>query len=147
MAYGIAAFRHQLRQLDRHGVNGGHAVVQEQHLSAARPFAQQCFADQGFVLALREVCLNLLTTFGRDGEGGDVAQARDGHVQRARDWRRRKRQQVHLGAQLLEVLLVGHAKALLFIHHDEAQALEADVFRQDAVGADQDVDFATRHLL
>ena len=63
----------------------------------------------------------------------------------------RQRQHVHLGAQLLEPLLVRHAEALLLVNHQQAQVLEGDVLLQQAVRADDDVDRASgevaQHLL
>ena len=38
-------------------------------------------------------------------------------------------------------------KPLLFIHNDQAQVLELDVFRENAVRADQDIDLALFNLL
>jgi hypothetical protein len=37
---------------------------------------------------------------------------------------------------------VAHAEALLFVDDEQAEVLELEVLRQDAVGADEDVDFA-----
>ncbi len=46
------------------------------------------------------------------------------------------------GAHLLEALFVADAEALLFVDDEEAEVLELEVFGEDAVGADEDVDFA-----
>ncbi len=55
---------------------------------------------------------------------------------------RAEREEVDLGAQLLEVLLVRDSEALLLVDDDEAEVLEADVRGEDAVRADEDVDLA-----
>ena len=47
-----------------------------------------------------------------------------------------------LRAQLLDALLVRDAEALLFVDDEQAQVLEVHVLRQQAVGADDDVDLA-----
>ena len=80
---------------------------------------------------------------GRRGfEIGDIADAEQAHVQRARNRRGRKRQHVDRGAQGFEPLLVFDAESLLLVDDHQPQVLERDVFLQDAVGADQDVDLA-----
>ena len=85
-----------------------------------------------------------------DGRGGDdreVLHPAQRHVQRARDRRRGHGQHVHLGAQLLQLLLVGDAEMLLLVDHDEAQILELHAFAEQRVGADDDVDLAVRQPL
>ena len=48
-------------------------------------------------------------------------------------------QDVHLAAQLLEALLVAHAKALLLVDDHQAQILKGHVRREEPVGADDDI--------
>ena len=81
---------------------------------------------------------------GRRRDDRDLAQPAHRHLQRARDRRRGQRQHVDLRAQLLEPLLVGDAEALLLVDDQQAEILEADVARQQAVRADDDVDLAVR---
>ena len=50
-----------------------------------------------------------------------LAHARQRELQGARDRRRRQRQHVHLGPQLLQPLLVGDAEMLLLVDDDEAR--------------------------
>ena len=52
----------------------------------------------------------------------------------------------HAPAELLDVLLVAHAEALLLVHHQKAQVLEAHVLRQQPVGADHQVAAAVGKL-
>ena len=66
----------------------------------------------------------------------------DGHLQRARDGRRREREHVDLRAELLDALLVRDAEALLLVDDEQAQVLEVDVLREEAVRPDDDVDLA-----
>ena len=44
--------------------------------------------------------------------------------------------------QLFDGLLVGHAEALFLVHHQQAQILEFHILCQQAMGADDHVDFA-----
>ena len=59
----------------------------------------------------------------------------EGEVERPRDRRRREGQDVDLRAELLEPLLGGDAEALLLVDDEEAEVAEADVLREQAVGA------------
>jgi hypothetical protein len=47
-----------------------------------------------------------------------------------------QREQVHVGAQRLQRLLLAHAEALLLVDDDQAEVLEAHVALQQAMGAD-----------
>ena len=44
----------------------------------------------------------------------------------------------------LQLHALMHAEAVLFIHHRQAQIAEGDIFGEQRMGADQDVDFACR---
>ena len=63
-------------------------------------------------------------------------------MQRARNGRGGHGEHVDLFAHLLQALLVAHAEALLFVDDEQAEVLELDVLGEQAVGADEDVDFA-----
>ena len=69
------------------------------------------------------------------------------HVQGARDGRGRHGEHVHLGAHLLDAFFVADAEALLFVDDEQTEIGELYVFRKQAVGADEDVDFADRDSL
>ena len=49
---------------------------------------------------------------------------------------------MHLGAQLLELLLMRDAEMLLLVDDDEADILELDGLAEERMGADDDVDGA-----
>jgi hypothetical protein len=51
---------------------------------------------------------------------------------------------MHVGAQLLQPLLVGDAEMLLLVDDQQAEILELDALGQQRVGADDDVDGAVR---
>jgi hypothetical protein len=69
------------------------------------------------------------------------------HAQRARDGRGREREHVHLGAQLLHLLLVAHAEAVLLVDDEQAQVVELGGFGQQLVRADHDVHRAIGNAL
>ena len=63
-------------------------------------------------------------------------------MQRARNRRRRHRERVDLEPQLAQKLLLAHAEALLLVDHDQPELFRDDIAREQAVGADQDLDLA-----
>ena len=54
---------------------------------------------------------------------------------------------MHLGAQLLELLLVGDAEMLLLVDDQQAEVLELDGLAEQRMGADDDVDGAVGEAL
>ena len=58
----------------------------------------------------------------------------------------RHREHVDLLPQLLDLLLVRDAEALLLVDDEQAEVAELDVLRQQAVRADDDVDLAGREI-
>ena len=116
----------RLRHARLHAVDGLHAVMHEEHLPAAFQLAQDSLAHQlGRIRPdVRDDRQALLR---RRVDGGDIAHAGEGHVQRARDRCGRQRQHVDFGAQLFEVFLVGHAEALLLVDDHQAEVLELHV--------------------
>ena len=85
--------------------------------------------------------------FGRRLDHAHVAQAQQRHVQRARNRRRAHGEHVDVVLELLQPLLVAHAEALLFVDDQQAEIAELDVFREQAMRADGNVDFAGRQIL
>jgi len=71
-----------------------------------------------------------------------LADAAQGHVQRARYGRSRHGEHIDLPAQLLEPLLVRHAKALLLVDDQQAQILESHISRKQTVCTDDNVHLA-----
>jgi len=66
-------------------------------------------------------------------------------VQGARDGRGRHGENVNLGAHLLDALFVADSEALLFVDYEQAEVGELYVFREQAMGADEDIDFPHRY--
>ncbi len=123
-----ARLRHQLLQSFADDIDALHAVVDEEHLAAAVQFAQDGRADAR-IIRLADPRFHRQALGGRGVDDADVAHAGQRHVQRARNGRRRQRQHVHFGAPLLQLLLVGHAEALLLVDDDQPQVFEGDVVR------------------
>ncbi len=131
-------FGQQLFQVHHHRRDGLHAVVEEENLSAAFEFAADRLLHQaGRVRS--HVGDDGQALVGRGVDGGDVAYAGQRHVERAGDGCGGEREHIHFGAQLFEMLLVGHAEALLFIDDHQPEVFEADILADEAVGADDDI--------
>ena len=83
-----------------------------------------------------------LAFLGRGLEDRHLADAGDRHLEGTRDRRGGHRQDVHVGAQGLERLLVLDAEALFLVDDDEAELLERHRASQQRVRANNQVDFA-----
>ena len=146
VAHDDARPRHQFLQLGGNLPDAVHAVVHEIDLAAAFQFLLDGRLDQLFVPA-GDHGLYRNAVLRRSLDHAHVAQSDQRHVQGARNRRGRHGQHVHLLAHLLQPLFVAHAETLFFVHHQQAQVGKLHVFREQAMGADQDVDFARFHLL
>ena len=146
VADGDAGARAQLADAQRQRLQLADAVVQHEHLPLARELARDRVLQHA-VVAEQHARLDLLTAGRRVVERADAADAEQRAVQRARDRRRRQRQHVDLGAQLLEPLLLPHAEALLLVDDDQREVVEGDAFAQQLVRADDDVDAALQQLV
>ena len=74
-----------------------------------------------------------------------VANPDQRHLERARDRRGRQREHVDVGLDLLDLLFVLYAEALLLVDDQQPEILELDVVGEQAVGADHTVDVAVAH--
>ena len=118
-----------------------HPVVDEIDLSAARHFVSHRARDDGRV-ELDDIRLDRESILRRRLDDRHVANADERHVQRPRNRRRRHRQHVDLLAHLLDALLVRDAEALLLVDDQQSEVFENDVFRKQAMRADDDVNLA-----
>ena len=138
--------RHQFLDIRHHARHAGHVVVQHIDLAAALQLALAGLADDHVVPLLDEGLDGLTPGRGR-GDNGQVAHAGHGHVQGAGNGGGGEGEDVHLGAQGLEALLVTHAEAVLLVDDDQPQVLERDALAENLVGAHHDVDGAVLQAL
>ena len=131
--------RHLLAQERRHLVDILDARADIKTLAAAIAFAQQGLAHDQLV-ERRDEGAHREPVDRRRGDDREFAHARHSELQGARDRRRRQRQHMHLGAQLLQALLVLDAEMLLLVDDDEAEVLEVDGLAEHRMGADDDID-------
>lgn len=89
---------------------------------------------------LQHIGLHRLAVHGRLLQGGHVPDAGEGHIQRPGDGGGGEGEHVHLLGQLLELLLVLDAEALLLVDDQQAQILKFHVLLEEAVGADEQID-------
>ncbi len=141
---------HELLQLLGRGLDRLDAVVEVEALAAALVLALERELHE-LLVVLADRRPDRPAALRRRLDDRDVAQARERHVQRARDRRRREREHVDLEAQRPQELLLRDAEALLLVEDHEAEILRDHVAREQAVRADEDVDLARlvvgEHLL
>ena len=126
----------------RHGViDGLNAVGHVVHLAAAAHLQANRRAHHIGVV-LPHVHDHGTTPSRRRGDQAHVAHAARGHLHGSRNRRCRKRKHVNLLTQVLELLLVLHAKALLLVDDHQAQVLGVHIGREQAMRANEHVDRA-----
>ena len=126
----------------RHGVvDGLDAVGDVIHLTAAAHLqANRRTHHVGVVLP--HVHDHGTTPGRRCGDQAHVAHATRGHLHGSRNRRCREREHVDLLAQVFELLLVLHTKALLLVDDHHAQVLGVHIGRKQAVRADEHINRA-----
>ena len=98
--------RRRLNRLD--------AVMHVVRLAAALQLAQQRIAYQ-FKARLSDARGHWVSILGCGLNSGEVANPREGKVQRARNWRGGEGHDIEFGAERLHALLGGDAKAVLLV--------------------------------
>ena len=88
-----------------------------------------------------------MTVHGRFFQNAEFPDARKTHVQRPGDRRCGQCQNIDIPLQFLQLFLVLHAEALLFIDDQESQRLGLDIFRKNAVRPDDDIHQSLREIL
>ena len=78
----------------------------------------------------------------RGSNDRQIAQARQRHIQRARNRRGSHGQHIDIGTQLFHLLLVAHPEAVFLVDNHQPQLLEMHIVLQQFVRADHDVDLA-----
>ena len=127
-------------------LDGLHSIVEVVHLTAPLQLPAHGVAEHRPVV-LHHIGLHRLAVGGGLLQGGHVPDARHGHVQGPGDRRGRQGEHIYLLEGLLQLLLVGHAEALLLVHHQQAQVLEFYVLVEQPVGADEQVHRPVGHPL
>src|SRR3989442_13226989 len=115
--------------------DGFHPVVYEKSLSATAKFKFNCRFDN-VLRKLNDLSLDRQPIAWRSFNQGHITQSAERHVERTRNGCSRKRQYVNALLEMFQSFFVSHAKALLFVNNNNAELLEFNVFRQQAMRAD-----------
>ena len=107
-------------------LDGDHAVVQKEDLAAALDLGIDGLLDDALVIRT-DLRLHRLLVRRWSLDGAHVTHAHQGQVKRARNRRGTEGEHIDEPEDLLELLFVLHAEALLFIDHHEAEILEAHI--------------------
>ena len=145
MPHHHASIGNESANLLRRRLNRLDAVVHVVRLTAALQLSQECIAHQlkarlgdtrGYRVAILWWGLNR----------GEIANPREGEVQRARDRRGGEGHHVEFGAERLHALLGGDAEAVLLVDHEQAEMFERHILREQPVGGDHQVNLTSREL-
>ena len=120
--------------------------MHKEDLPTTIDLAHDSFANQVFIVftnggANRQALLRWCF------DDAHIAQVDQRHMQCAWDRGRGHGQDIDLAAHLFEALFMDNAKALLFVNDQQAEVEEDDIFLQQAMGADDDIDFAKGQIL
>ncbi len=138
---GDARVGHELSESSRHLIDVRDPVVDEEDLTFAQELSSHRL-DHRRLVVLAHVREDGPAVGRRRRDHRKVADADEGHLEGSRDRAGAQGQDVHADRTGLDRLLVRHAEALLLVHDEESEVLEADVLRQQSVRADDDVDAA-----
>ena len=139
-------FRHQLGDQARDALQFLNAVVDEETLPAPRQLVANGRADELFI-ERHQPGLHGQPVGRRGLDQGQIAQAQEAHLERARDRGGRERQAVDRLLDRLDPLLLAHAESVLLIDDQQAEVAKLDVALQQPVRADDDVHAARGQFL
>ena len=142
---GNPRFRHQLRQPFGGFLDVFHIVIEIVNLATAQHFTQNrltyhqivVFTNKGF---------DCQTARRWRGDDRQIAHAAHRHVQRTRDRRGGKRQNIHIGTHRFDTLFMTHAETVLFIDDQQSQIFQLHITLQQFVRADQNINFPFGNL-
>ena len=123
------------------GVDIFHKIIQIKDLTASAKLAANGL-DHNQLIVLQHVGLHGQTLTGRFVEHRDIANAAHRHIERTRNGRCRQCQHIDVLGELLELLLLRHAKSLLLVDDEQTEIMKFDVLGNEAVRADDDIGLA-----
>jgi len=141
MGHGDARFRKERAQALMLIFHGLYFVIEKIQLSSALQFAQDCLTDQTIRLGMYEGFDGQAFLRGR-GDDREIAQSLERQGEGAGNGGGRESEYIHFGAQGFEALLLTYPETVLLIDDDQPQARKADVFSDQFMGADDQIDFA-----
>ena len=112
-----------------------------EYLTAAISFSADGFPQDNGIIGQNEGS-NRQAIHRWAGDDRHLAHPGQGHLQGPRDWRRGQCQHMNIGAQLLHAFLLLNAEMLFLINDQQAQITDFDGFRQQGMGANDNIDCA-----
>ena len=117
---------HELTDPGGRLLDGGHLVVDQEHLALTEKLAPDGGGDLLFVIGPDEG-QDRVTLLGRRGQGGHLADTGDSHLQGSRDGRRRQSKNINCRSKPFELFLVLDPETLLLIDHHQPEVLETNL--------------------
>ena len=110
--------RDQGLKLSRHLLHGFYLIVEKIDLTAALNFTEHRFLDQS-TIPFTDEGLDRVAVWRRCCDDRDIPKARHRHIERSRNWGRCQGQKINFASKFFKVLLLRHAKSLLFIDNHQ----------------------------
>ncbi len=141
-----ARLRYQFGKIGCALLDALHVVVQVVDLPATLQFPQHRLAHhRRFVLA--DKGLDGEPLGGRGGDDGEIPHARHRHVEGTRNGGGGEGEDIHIGPQRLDLLLLTYPESVLLIDDEQPQILEGEFGAEQLVGTDDDIHLALGQLL
>ena len=134
-------FRHKRPQSFGHDFEMFDTRADVKCLSAPEMLAHDRFAHHHRIIRQYESANREAVDRGR-GDHAHILDAGQRHLQGARNRRRGQGQHVNIGAQPLQLFLMSDPEMLFLVHHQKHEIVERDIFTQQRVRADHDIDLA-----
>ena len=87
-----------------------------------------------------------MTILGSLFDGGHIPNTGDGHIQRTGNGGGRKSKHIDVGEKFLKTFFVFYAEPLFFVYNRKAQILKNDVFLNQSVSSDNNINFSIGQL-
>ena len=130
---------HQLLKVTGHSPDGSDIVVDKEYLAASLKLAVYGLCYNG-VIKGADVRLDRIPVLRRGCNDTKIPDPHQRHVQGPGYGRGSQCQDIHQLTHLLELLLVGHSKTLLFVKNDQAEVSKGNILLQKPMSPDDNVD-------
>ena len=142
---GEARLRHHLAHRFRDVLDRCDPIVNEEDLPAPVQLAQDRLLQIVF-LEINRARLDGMAVRRRRLDDAEIAHLGERHVKRARDRRRRQREDVDLGPHRFDPFLLLHAETLLLVDDQQPQVAELHVLGNEPVRADDEMNLSAEKI-
>ncbi len=136
-----AGFWNNIAQVIGRLLNAHNSVMDKVDLSSAINFSENGGADEG-IIGGGDSRFDGQAFFRWGINDAHIADAGQGHVQRAGNWGGAEGQSINVGFHLFQPLFVHHAETLLFVNNQQSQLLKSNIFLEQTMGANDDINAA-----